>query len=146
MWEVSSVWRKHQRTCWQQYVLMSIRHTRHRQTKPVCLGNDYELPGNTGIWGDGKQMDNCEEGKLYAPGPHHLPHHLSLCSSHVDFLAVPEHCLASVSSGPLHRCCVSSASKVSSFSLTSFKSLIKWDFLVAICNPLSLCTIEICAP
>ena len=44
-----------------------IRHTRYRQTKPVCLGSDYELPGNAGIWGDWEQMNNCEEGKLYAP-------------------------------------------------------------------------------
>ena len=42
-------------------------HSRCRQAKPVCLGSDYELPGNAGIWGDRKQMDNCEEGKLYAP-------------------------------------------------------------------------------
>lgn len=109
-----------QRTCWQQYVLLlmsisDIQDTGKQNQFVWEMTMSFQVIQEFGEMGS--KWITVKRASYMLHGPHHLPHHLSLCSSHVDFLAVPEHCLVSVSaSGPLHRCCVSSASKVSSFS------------------------------
>ena len=98
-----------QRTWWEQYVLLlmsisDIQDTGKQSQFVWEVTMSFQVMQEFGEIGS--KWITVKRASYMLHGPHHLPHHLSLSSSHVDFLAVPEHCQTSVSaSGPLHQCC-----------------------------------------
>ena len=95
--------------------------TRYWQTNKASLGSQLRgvAMSSQVLLECGETGSECmavERASFMLSGPQHLPHHLSLYSSHIDFPAIPQHCQASqfLPQGLCSRA-VSSASKVYSF-------------------------------